>query len=41
MRRRKIKFMDVVKFVTVVLPAIQMLRQMLKKDTDSRHTTKK
>ena len=41
MRRRKIKFMDIVKFVTVALPAIQMLRQMLKKDTDPRHTTKK
>ncbi|SNU89463.1 Uncharacterised protein [Streptococcus merionis] len=30
MARRKIKLMDVVKLISVALPAIQLLRQMLK-----------
>lgn len=32
MRRRKIKLMDVIKLVSIALPAIQLLRQMLKDD---------
>lgn len=34
MARRKIKIMDVVKFISVALPAIQLLREMLKNDDD-------
>ncbi len=32
MRRRKIKLMDVIKLVSIALPVIQLLRQMLKDD---------
>ncbi|MDQ0222787.1 hypothetical protein J2S23_001345 [Streptococcus moroccensis] len=35
MARRKIKIMDVIKLISVALPAIQLIRQMLKDEDDT------